>query len=384
MKKFFKNIGSFWSELLTGEEYRNILDDKYWTKMQAGAALQDNQADWVLSAMFAYNDEDETANYEIDDEYFQLMYQEMFSSSINTSIGSGVIGIYLNNKVTNPLEEDSDSKIITKYKKKESPVIVLSTKYNTKIKAVAEGKVIKKGYEADYGGYYVMIQHPKCVSIYGNLSNITIQKNAKVNAGDVIGTTHSNFYFALKTKAKGTYLNPTSIFENSYGTFSVPANGIKVPLISQFDYPSPIFADGGSIANSGCGFTSCAMVASYITKKNITPIEIVNKFKDQYYVIGAGMSWGLVDAVAKEYNLGKATQTMDPQAVLTALSQGKPVICSQKPGIFTDQGHIIVLRGVDEKGNVWVNDPASKTRSNQPFDFISQVHVTSANYWIIG
>ena len=389
LKKFFNNIGSFWSELLTGEEYTNILDDKYWTKMQEGASLKDEQADWVLSAMFAYNDEDETTNYEIDDEYFKLMFQEMFSSSINNSKGSGVIGIYLNNKATNPLEEDSDSKIITKYSKNESPVIVLSTKYNTKVKAIAEGKVIKKGYDADYGGYYIMIQHQKCVSIYGNLTNITVQKNAKVKEGDVIGNTHSNFYFALKTKAKGNYLNPTTVIEQSSGTFTVPANGMEIPLMSQFDYPSPIFKNGDSISNSGCGFTSCAMVASYLTKKTITPLEIAKKFGDKYFVIDSngnsiGMSWGLVYAVAKEYGLGNVTETMDPKTVLTALSEGKPVISSQKRGVFTNGGHIIVLRGVDENGNIWVNDPASKTRSNQPFDFMSQVHVTSANYWIIG
>ena len=71
--------------------------------------------------MFAYNDEDNITNYEIDDEYFKIMYQDMFSSSINStnSGSSGVVSYYFDNKSVNPIKEDPDAKIITKYNKKE-------------------------------------------------------------------------------------------------------------------------------------------------------------------------------------------------------------------------------------------------------------------------
>lgn len=387
IKKIYHNATEFVSKILFGtEEYTDVLQDKYWTKM-SGAALQDNQADWVLSAMFAYNDQEEVTNYTIDDEYLKLMYEQMFSSQINNSggVGSGVRNVYFKGKCSNPLSEDKDATITTKYNRKDSPVIVLSTKSKTKVKAVAEGKVIKKGFDAQYGGNYVMIQHSKCVSIYGNLASVTIQKNAKVKEGDVIGIAQSQFYFSLRTKMNGSYINPTEIFTGGDDTdidFAVPANGMPIPTLYQIDYPqnSNDFPDGSSIYWAGCGFTSCAMVASYLTGKNITPKEIVEKFANRYY--SDGMSWGLPAAVAEYYKLGKVTQTASGSGVLKALSEGKPVLSSQSPGIFTQGGHIIVLRGTDGKGKVFVNDPASRQRTNTAYDFKREVNVTSKQYWI--
>lgn len=245
IKKAFSNINDFLSDILFGQEYHDVLKDKYWTKM-TGAALQDDQADWVLSAMFAYNDQEEVTSYTVDDEYFKLMYEQMFSSQINNNggSGSGVKNIYFAGKGTNPLSEDKDATITTKYSKKDNPVLILSTKSGTKIKAVAEGKVIKKGYDAEYGGNYIVIQHSKCVSIYGNMGDIDVQDHAKIKEGQVIGKTKSNFYFALRTKIHGSYINPTELFTSS----SSSNNSTEAP------------ADATDVVKRAYGKLGCAYV----------------------------------------------------------------------------------------------------------------------------
>lgn len=384
LKSKYENFKDFVSDILLGQEYTDVLEDKYWTKLQGGA-LADNQANWVLAAMFAYEDEDKITEYDIDDDYFKLKFQQLFSSEGITGSGATVLDRYFSGTATNPLKEDSSAKITVKYNAKVSPVIQMSVKKGTKIKTVANGKVIKTGYDSKYGGAYIMIQHSGCVSIYGHLNTNTVQKGATVKEGTTIGESLSKFYFAMRTKPKGTYINPTLIIEgggDSTFTGTYPANGMKIPLYIQGDYPQPIFQNGSSIAKSGCGFTSCAMVASYLTNKTILPTEIVNKFKYKYYLPGQGMDWGLPAAVAKEYNLGKVTETSDPNLVLKALSAGKPVLSSQGPGIFTSAGHIIVLRGTDGNGNVYVNDPNSRERSQKTFNFKTQVHSTAKHYWI--
>jgi len=51
-------------------------------------------------------------------------------------------------------------------------------------------------------------------------------------------------------------------------------------------------------------------------------------------------------AAANHFGCGSVTQTSDANQVVQALSEGHPVISSQRAGLFTSGGHFIVLRGV--------------------------------------
>lgn len=76
--------------------------------------------------------------------------------------------------------------------------------------------------------------------------------------------------------------------------------------------------------------------------------------------------WSYFQAASDHFGCGTVTQTSDPNQVLQALSEGHPVISSQRAGLFTSGGHFIVLRGVTAGGKVLVNDPndsSSKTTS---------------------
>ena len=172
------------------------------------------------------------------------------------------------------------------------------------------------------------------------------------------------------------------IITSTGGTY--PANGMQIPHYLQTDYGNIPYG-GGSIATSGCGPTSFAMVASYLTGKTITPVDAVSWCGNSYYKPGVGTYWSYFAAAASHFGCGSVTQTNDPNRVLKALSEGHPVISSQSAGLFTRGGHFIVLRGVTASGKVLVNDPndsASKNYFNREFDMMSEIHATASAYWI--
>ena len=130
---------------------------------------------------------------------------------------------------------------------------------------------------------------------------------------------------------------------NSGGSY--PANGMQIPHYLQTDYGNIPYG-GGSIASSGCGPTSFAMIASYLTDTTITPADAVAWCGNSYYMPGVGTYWSYFQAAANHFGCGSVTQTSDANQVLQALSEGHPVISSQRAGLFTSGGHFIVLRGV--------------------------------------
>ena len=166
------------------------------------------------------------------------------------------------------------------------------------------------------------------------------------------------------------------------GTY--PANGMQIPHYLQTDYGNIPYG-GGSIASSGCGPTSFAMVASYLTGTTITPVDAVSWCGDSYYMPGVGTYWSYFAAAATHFGCGSVTQTNDANTVLKALSEGRPVISSQSAGLFTSAGHFIVLRGVTANGKALVNDPNDSTAKNyinREFDMMSEIHATASAYWI--
>lgn len=169
---------------------------------------------------------------------------------------------------------------------------------------------------------------------------------------------------------------------NSGGSY--PANGMQIPHYLQTDYGNIPYG-GGSIASSGCGPTSFAMIASYLTDTTITPADAVAWCGNSYYMPGVGTYWSYFQAAANHFGCGSVTQTSDSNQVLQALSEDHPVISSQRAGLFTSGGHFIVLRGVTADSKVLVNDPndnSSKNYINREFDMMSEVHATSNAYWI--
>lgn len=174
------------------------------------------------------------------------------------------------------------------------------------------------------------------------------------------------------------------VLGSSGGIGTYPANGMKIPHYLQTDYANVPYGSS-NIAACGCGPTSFAMVASYLTGTTITPADAVAWCGNSYYVWGAGTSWSYFEAAAKHFGCGAVRESYDANEVLKALSEGHPVISSQSAGLFTRGGHFIVLRGVENGNKVLVNDPNDsevKNYINRSFDMASEVDITSDAYFI--
>lgn len=187
-------------------------------------------------------------------------------------------------------------------------------------------------------------------------------------------------------KELSTYKDKPNSTSANYTAGTTPKGGLTIPLYYQQDYPD-VYLNAGAgrtIASSGCGFTSVAMIVSYLTGKTITPREMIADWSRAYYVLGAGMSWDFPAAAAKKYNL-KVTEVASINQAMTALQQGKPVLNSQGAGLFTSAGHLIVLRGV-VNGHILVNDPNKSNAVGKGYtDRLftpSEVSASSQKYWV--
>jgi hypothetical protein len=84
-----------------------------------------------------------------------------------------------------------------------------------------------------------------------------------------------------------------------------------------------------------------------------------------------GTEWEYFSHMAKRYNL-QFRQTGITQDAVAALKAGALVICSMgrksaaERGYFTSSGHFILAYNVDDAGNILVNDPISKIRTQAP------------------
>ncbi|HBA96629.1 MAG TPA: hypothetical protein DCZ23_00835 [Lachnospiraceae bacterium] len=139
-----------------------------------------------------------------------------------------------------------------------------------------------------------------------------------------------------------------------------------IPSLKQWDGRWGYVKYGNSIiAISGCGPTCMSMVYSGLLKNiSMSPADMAEYCTDKgYYSQDTGTSWAMMLDGAKD--LGLDAEKIPTGSIKTALSAGKPVICSMAPGDFTDQGHFIVLTGIDRKGRIIVNDPNSIARSKK-------------------
>lgn len=135
----------------------------------------------------------------------------------------------------------------------------------------------------------------------------------------------------------------------------------------QYNY-SDSYGYGSTIASSGCGPTSMAMVLKYFGE-DVDPVDTANwSLEHGYRVPNNGTAWAYFDAIAEEYGIECEQAAVNKQNVMQNLEEGKVIIMSMGPGHFTKGGHFIVLTGIDESGKITVADPSSEARSNCSWD----------------
>ena len=125
----------------------------------------------------------------------------------------------------------------------------------------------------------------------------------------------------------------------------------EVPLYFQTDYPNTRFGRG-TIESHGCGITSLAMVASYMTGHEYLPDELAEYFG----------GYGLNNMQKLEYGSTKLQlpwkKAKNVHEVMAALREGQlAILLMKEESIFTDSSHFIVVTGINEEGRYTIHDP---------------------------
>lgn len=126
---------------------------------------------------------------------------------------------------------------------------------------------------------------------------------------------------------------------------------------------------GGTVEVKACGPTCLTMVYIALTgKTDFTPASMAVFSDIEGHSVNGETAWTLMTEGASRLGLYSEELPGSVSSVNNALLSGRPVICSVRPGDFTDKGHFIVIAGVAEDGNWVVHDPNSAERSSRTWD----------------
>lgn len=146
----------------------------------------------------------------------------------------------------------------------------------------------------------------------------------------------------------------------------------EIPLYLQQDYPETMYG-GYEIRTNGCGITSFAMIASYLTDEEHTPPEMCARYGRYSHRNGTdGMIFNNESSVMGFYLREK---TYEPRVAKQALEDGHVVVSIQHPGYWTRGGHYIVCESINEEGLIQVRD------SNIYNYFNVRAHSVDAHTW---
>lgn len=155
----------------------------------------------------------------------------------------------------------------------------------------------------------------------------------------------------------------------------------QFPLLLQWDARWGYVRYGDDLlAVTGCGPTCLAMAAAGLTGNNtITPAAVAEQAQRDGYWVDGVTSWGLMTDGCRAWGLVSEELPLTETAVTGALDEGRPIICSVRPGDFTTTGHFILLAGLEEEG-IRVNDPNSPQNSDRLWTY-DELEPQIRNLW---
>lgn len=170
-----------------------------------------------------------------------------------------------------------------------------------------------------------------------------------------------------------------NLFENVLTHYRYLSNTIDIsndltgdiPSFYQYDLRWSHRAYGNNTMKyNGCGPTCLSMVYCGLTgDKTYHPYQVAKMSEEHdFYIEGQGTSWNLMTEGAQLLGLHSEAISANKSSIVSALKDGKPIICSVGPGDFTTEGHFIVLTGINDDGTIRLHDPNSKKRSQQSWD----------------
>lgn len=160
-------------------------------------------------------------------------------------------------------------------------------------------------------------------------------------------------------------------------------NQDEIPLLMQWDSRWGYLQYGDNVMGlTGCGPTCLSMVASYLLQNpKLTPVYMANyAMRNGYYVSGVGTAWAFMTEGATGLGLRVWEVPLMENKIKSYLQQGYPVICIMGPGEFTDNGHFIVLSGLEDD-KIRLNDPNCRERSERLWEFC-ELKSQIRNIWV--
>lgn len=122
-------------------------------------------------------------------------------------------------------------------------------------------------------------------------------------------------------------------------------------------YPASGGYENKTIGTSGCGPTCAAMVVSSLSGTVVTPNVMGDIFRQQGYRLPGGTSENAFPFIAKRFGLNYSRKVKLDDAV-ACLKRNGMVIAHVKPGgVFSTDGHYIVLAGMKDATTIIVFDP---------------------------
>lgn len=172
--------------------------------------------------------------------------------------------------------------------------------------------------------------------------------------------TLTNNEYTLSSESATKFTKKKSTSTGTSGSVYIPSDGLPIPVMGQGWAPwASVTYWSGTISDSGCGLTACAMIVQYFTEETTTPEDILNTTGVTY------TSSALAEIVSAKYGIKSMYYgSSNYDTLKDALENDHPVIVSVY-GRSYDGGflhattkHWIVLRGLNDDGTVLINDPA--------------------------
>lgn len=146
---------------------------------------------------------------------------------------------------------------------------------------------------------------------------------------------------------------------------------LSLPLLYQANYTDVLFDWKGeekSVATSGCGAVSAAMVLAYYHGEDAPgPDELMLWAFEEGLYRGNGLSLKTLTRMMEAHGIPSRWIKLQKTTLYETLARGQAVIVAVGAGYFSTGGHYIVLRGINQAGEVLVEDPSSPKRSARSY-----------------
>lgn len=158
----------------------------------------------------------------------------------------------------------------------------------------------------------------------------------------------------------------------------------EVPLYLQQNYLGTMYGDH-KLTTNGCGITSMAMLASYMSDQELTPPQLSARYGR--YSRPTGTSGSLFEEVPPQLGFYLIKKTYDWKEAKAYMEQGYSAVVCQHKGYWTRGGHYLVLEKMTEEGLVQVRDSNMANYSRLPLHKEDAfpwdtLRFHSSGYWI--